>query len=255
MLRESRHEHLLRVLRDEGVLPIGEIAKRLEVSEATARRDLNDLGKAGRLTRVYGGAVAREQPVERPFAEEELDDLAEKRAVARHAAGTVRDGDTVLLDIGTTIMELARLLHGREITVATSSLAVYEELRDDPAVDLILLGGRLRRNYRSLVGHLTEASLHRLYVDRLFLGASGLLEDGRVLDTTEVEVPVKRAMLASARQVVLLATAKKFPGTGTARICAARDIDALVTSQGADPGTLDVFREAGVEVAVEVGAR
>lgn len=247
MLRESRHEQLLHVLSDEGVLPIGEIAKRLRVSEATARRDLNDLGKAGRLTRVYGGAVAR-QPAERPFAEEELDDLAEKQAVARHAARTVEDGEVVLLDIGTTTLELARLLHGRAVTVATSSLAVYDELRDDPEVDLVLLGGRVRRNYRSLVGHLTEATLHRLYADRLFLGASGLLADGRVLDTTEVEVPVKRAMLGSARQVVLLATAKKFPGTGTARICTARDIDALVTGRASDPATLNAFREAGVDV-------
>lgn len=251
MLRESRHEQLLRVLREEGVLPIGEIAQRLRVSEATARRDLGDLSRAGRLTRVYGGAVAREA-AERPFAEEAVDDLADKDAIARRAARTVEDGDVVLLDIGTTTLQLARQLHGRKITVATSNLAVYEELRDDAEVALVLLGGQVRRNYRSLVGFLTQASLGQLYVDRLFLGTSGVLPDGRVLDTTDVEVPVKQAMLDSARQVVLLATAKKFPGTGTARICGPQDIDVLVTNQASDPGTLAVFREAGAEVAVEV---
>ena len=251
MLRENRHEQLLRVLREEGVLPIGEIATRLRVSEATARRDLNDLGRAGRLTRVYGGAVARE-PAERPFAEEAVDDLADKDAVAREAARTVEDGDVVLLDIGTTTLQLARQLHGRKITVATSNLAVYEELRDDSEVTLVLLGGQVRRNYRSLVGYLTESSLGQLYADRLFLGTSGVLPDGRVLDTTDVEVPVKQAMLASARQVVLLATAKKFPGTGTARICGPQDIDVLITNEASDAGTLAVFREAGVDVAVEV---
>lgn len=247
MLRESRHDRLLLILREEGVLPIGEIAKRLEVSEATARRDLADLSQAGRLTRVYGGAVARE-PAERPFAEEEVDDLADKNPVARRAARLVEDGEVVLLDIGTTTLQLARLLHGRKITVATSNLAVYEELRDDPEVTLILLGGRVRRNYRSLVGSLTRAALDHLYADRLFLGASGVLADGRVLDTTDIEVPVKQAMLASARQVVLLATAKKFPGTGSARICGPGDIDVLITNQTADAATLATFREADVEV-------
>ncbi|KAF4408272.1 MULTISPECIES: DeoR/GlpR family DNA-binding transcription regulator [Streptomyces] len=247
MLRENRHEQLLRVLREEGVLPIREIARRLQVSEATARRDLTDLSEAGRLTRVYGGAVARE-PSERPFAEEEVDDLDAKNAVARRAAALIEDGDVVLLDIGTTTLQLARLLHGRKITVVTSNLAVYEELRDDEAPELVLLGGRVRRNYRSVVGHMTETALHALYTDRLFLGTSGVLPDGRVLDTTDVEVPVKRAMLAAARQVVLLATAKKFPGTGTARICGPDDIDVLITNEASDPATVAGFREADAEV-------
>jgi DeoR family fructose operon transcriptional repressor len=247
MLRETRHERLLKLLREEGVLPVGQIAQRLGVSEATARRDLNDLGNAGRLTRVYGGAVAR-GPGKRPFAEVAVDDRADKDAIARRAAATVEDEEVVLLDIGTTTLQLARLLHGRSITVATSNLAVYEELKDDAEVTLVLLGGQVRRNYRSLVGHLTESGLSHLYADRLFLTASGVLPDGRVLETTDVEVPVKQAMLAAARHVVLLATARKFPGTGTARICGPQDIDALITNQASDPGTLALFREAGVEV-------
>jgi DeoR/GlpR family transcriptional regulator of sugar metabolism len=246
-LRDTRHEQLLRLLREEGVLPVGQIAQRLGVSEATARRDLNDLGNAGRLTRVYGGAVAR-GPVERPFAEEDVDDREDKDAIARRAAATVEDGEVVLLDIGTTTLQLARRLHGRAITVVTSNLAVYEELKDDPEVALVLLGGRVRRNYRSLVGNLTRSSLSQLYADRLFLGTSGVLPDGRVLDTTDVEVPVKQAMLGSARHVTLLATARKFPGTGTDRICGPGDIDTLITNRTSDPGTLALFREAGVAV-------
>ncbi|OEU99412.1 MULTISPECIES: DeoR/GlpR family DNA-binding transcription regulator [Streptomyces] len=250
MLRETRHEKLLRILREEGVLPVVEIARRLQVSEATARRDVSDLSGSGRLRRVYGGAIARE-PVERPFAEEEVDDLPAKEAVAAVAAELISNGETVLLDIGTTTLQLARLLHGRKITVVTSNLAVYEELRSDPEVTLVLLGGEVRRNYRSLVGQITRAALREIYADRVFLGTSGVLADGRVLDTTEVEVPVKRAMLASARRTVLLATPRKFPGTGSARVCQAGDIDMLITGRESDPATLAAFREAEVEV-VEV---
>lgn len=247
MLRETRHEALLRILRAEGVLPIREIARRLEVSEATARRDLAGLDQAGRLTRVYGGAVARE-PAERSFAVEEVADRADKEAVARAAAALVEDGEMLLLDIGTTTLQLARLLHGRDLTVVTSSLAVYEELRADEAVTMVLLGGQVRPNYRSMVGVLTRAALGQIHADRLFLGVSGVLANGRILDTTDVEVPVKQAMLAAARQSVLLATARKFPGTGNTRICGPEDIDVLITNESSDPATLAVFREARVEV-------
>ncbi|GAA1098934.1 MULTISPECIES: DeoR/GlpR family DNA-binding transcription regulator [Streptomyces violaceusniger group] len=250
MLRESRHEKLLSILGEEGVLPIGEIATRLGVSEATARRDITELGRAGRLTRVYGGAVAAPtQDEERPFSEVVVDDLADKEAVARAAAELVADGDVLLLDIGTTTLQLAKLLRGRPVTVVTSNLAVYDELRDDPKVTLILLGGQVRANYRSVVGFLTESNIRQLRVGRLFLGASGVLPDGSVLDSTHVEVPVKRAMLGAAREVVLLVTAGKFPGdTGLARICGPEGIDTLITNRTSDPATLAVFREGDVEV-------
>ncbi|MBL1098780.1 DeoR/GlpR family DNA-binding transcription regulator [Streptomyces coffeae] len=250
MLRETRHEKLLSILGEEGVLPIGEIATRLGISEATARRDITELGRAGRLTRVYGGAVAAPTPgEERPFSEVEVDDLAEKQAVARRAAELVADGDVLLLDIGTTTLQLAKQLRGRPVTIVTSNLAIYDELRDDPRVTLILLGGQVRANYRSMVGFLTESNIRQLHVGRLFLGASGVLPDGSVLDSTHVEVPVKRAMLEATREVVLLVTTGKFPGeTGLARICGPRQIDTLITNAASDPATLAVFREADVEV-------
>lgn len=249
MLRETRHEKLLSILGDEGVLPVREIAKRLGVSEATARRDLTELGRAGRLTRVYGGAVAARADDERPFAEVADDDPGGRESVAARAAELVEDGDVVLLDIGTTTLALAQRLRGRPVTIVTSNLAVYEELRDDPAVTLILLGGEVRRNYRSVVGVLTESNLRELYVGRLFLGASGILPDGSVLDSTHVEVPVKRAMIRASRQVVLLASAGKFPGdSGLVRICGPEDVHMLITNTSSDPATLAAFGEAGVEV-------
>ncbi|CAM5728296.1 DeoR family transcriptional regulator OS=Streptomyces antimycoticus OX=68175 GN=SANT12839_084280 PE=4 SV=1 [Streptomyces antimycoticus] len=95
MLRETRHEKLLSILGEEGVLPIGEIATRLGISEATARRDLTELGRAGRLTRVYGGAVAAPtEDEERPFGEVAVDDLADKEALALAAAELIADGQS-----------------------------------------------------------------------------------------------------------------------------------------------------------------
>lgn len=174
-----------------------------------------------------------------------------KDALAAWCAELVKDGETLLLDIGTTAHRVARHLHGRSLTVITSNLAVYEELQDDKGIQLILLGGVVRRDYRSLVGFLTEDNLRQIHADRLFLGTSGVRPDGQVLDTTAVEVPVKRAMIAASAQVVLVADAGKFPGTGMARVCGPEELDVVVTNSEADAKTCARLREAGVEV-VEV---
>ena len=130
----------------------------------------------------------------------------------------------------------------------TSNLAVLEELADDPGIELLLLGGMLRRQYRSLVGFLTEDNLRQVHADVLFLGTSGVRPDGRVMDTTVVEVPVKRAMIAASDQVILLADSAKFPGRGMAGVCGPGQLDILVTNTPAEPLTAARLREAGVTV-------
>jgi len=250
MLPQRRHDLILRTLRVEGPVPVGVLAERLGVSPATVRRDLGHLDREGRLTRVYGGAVACAEDDE-PFAQvarEDAERADDKEAVARRAAALVADGDTVLLDIGTTAHRLARHLRDRALTVITSSLAVYEELKDAEDVQLVLLGGVVRRSYHSMVGFLTEDALRQVRAGTVFLGTSGVRCDGQVMDSTVVEVPVKRAMVAAADRVVLLADAGKFPGTGLAKVCGPEALDVVVTSAGADEATCAALGEAGVEV-------
>ncbi|MEA5364379.1 DeoR/GlpR family DNA-binding transcription regulator [Amycolatopsis sp., V23-08] len=250
MLPQRRHDLILRTLRAEGPAPVGVLAERLGVSPATVRRDLGQLDREGRLTRVYGGAVACADDDE-PFAQvagEDAERADAKEAVARRASALVADGDTVLLDIGTTAHRLARQLRDRALTVITSSLAVYEELKDAEDVQLVLLGGVVRRSCHSMVGFLTEDALRQVRAGTVFLGASGVRCDGQVMDSTVVEVPVKRAMVAAADRVVLLADAGKFPGTGLAKVCGPDALDVVVTSAGADATTCAALGEAGVEV-------
>jgi DeoR/GlpR family transcriptional regulator of sugar metabolism len=247
MLVRRRHDMILDVLRTTGPAAVADLSQRLGVSTATIRRDLTYLHSEGVLERVHGGA-APVGPAEPPFDVVAVDHQDAKVRVAAAAAGLVRDGDVLLVDIGTTTSHLARALHGREVTVITSSLAVYEELAHDEAVELIVLGGVVRRNYRSLVGFLTEHAIRQVHADVLFLGTSGVRRDGSILDTTAVEVPVKRALISAADQVVLLADRHKLPGSGSLRVCAMEDINVLVTNDGADPHTLEACVAAGVEV-------
>jgi DeoR/GlpR family transcriptional regulator of sugar metabolism len=238
------------LVRSSGVVSVETLAANLGVSRSTIRRDLRCLDAEGMLRRVRGGAgrVADDDRV--PFSQVATHRVDDKERVARRAAELVADGEVVLLDIGTTTARLARLLRGRRITVITSSLAVVDELRDDPAVELLVLGGVLRRNYLSLVGLLTEQALREVRAHRLFLGTSGIARDGQVMDSTLVEVPVKRAMIARAEHIAVLADRGKFPGTGLLPVCGPRDVDVIVTNEGADPDTLATCARAGTEIVL-----
>ncbi len=237
------------MLRAEGALSARAVAERLGVSLATVRRDMSTLDQHGRLQRVHGGAMLGEA-TEPSFEDVAVTHPEAKDRLARKAATLVPDGAVVLCDIGTSVHRVVAQLHGRPLTVVTNNLAVYEELSDDEEIDLVLLGGQVRRNYRSMVGFLTEQALEQVHADVLFLGTSGVRGDGSVMDTTTVEVPVKRTMLRSADRAVLVADGSKFPGSGLARVCGPESLHVLITDDDADAGTLDVFRQAGTEVVL-----
>ncbi len=251
MLAERRQQLILGIVRQDGPVSVGALVDKLGQSAATIRRDLIALDEEGLLKRVYGGAAPLPDERDEPFAVVADVRVPEKAAIAARCASLVADGQTVLLDIGTTALQVARLLRGRQLTVITTSLAVFDELRDDDDVELVLLGGMYRRQYRSLVGFLAEDALRQVHADVLVLGTSGVTADGHVVDTTIVEVPIKRAMIAASDRVVLAADGSKFPGSGVARVCDGRSLDVLVTDPSADPATCAALGAAGVEVLTE----
>lgn len=154
MLTATRHAKILDSLHADGEVTVEDLADQFGVSLSTIRRDLNALSEEGLLRRVRGGGSI--EPDSMPFSDVEHQQRPEKTRIAARAAELVNDGDVILIDIGTTTARLARELRGRRITVITSSLAVIDELRDDDAVELIVLGGAVRKNYNSMVGALTE---------------------------------------------------------------------------------------------------
>jgi DeoR/GlpR family transcriptional regulator of sugar metabolism len=247
MLTATRQAKILDSLRAEGEVSVELLADRFGVSASTIRRDLNALSADGLLRRVRGGG-GNVEPDRVPFSDVQRVRSAEKDLVATRAAALVEDGDVVLIDIGTTTALLARHLRGRRLTVVTSSLAVIDQLRDDDDVELIVLGGAVRKNYHSMVGVLTEQALAQIRASICFLGTSGIRSDGTIADTTGMEVPVKKAMIESSNRVVVLADSSKFPGVGLLNVCGPDRYSTVVTNDDADPATLDVLRSAGVEV-------
>jgi len=248
MLSEVRREQVLKAVQTDRASRVADLALRFGVSEMTIRRDLDELARLGKVSRVHGGAVI--ESMEPPFTETLVEHAEQKARIGAAAAATVLDGETVIVDIGTTTLQLARALRGRPVTVITNSLAAYDELREDPEVELVLVGGMVRRNYRSLVGFLAEDALRQLHADRAFLGASGLRRDLAVMDSTMNEVPVKRAIIASAERTALLVDSAKFGQGGVARVCGCEELDAVVTDSDASPGMVEALRRASVEVVV-----
>jgi DeoR/GlpR family transcriptional regulator of sugar metabolism len=242
-----RRQEILRAVRS-GSAHVSDLAESLGVSEMTVRRDLRELAADGRVERVRGGAVSAE--VEPPFEQTVVERYEAKDRIGAAAAALVTEGQTVMIDIGTTTLQAAHHLRGSRITVVTSSLAVYEELLPDRGIELLLPGGVVRRNYRSLVGVLAEDSLRQLQADVLFLGTSGVDEQLTVWDSTMVEVPIKRAMIAAATRVVLLADAEKFAMKGIVRVCEAGAIDQIVTDDALPASTRAAIDDAGIEVTV-----
>ncbi|TNC29115.1 DeoR/GlpR family DNA-binding transcription regulator [Amycolatopsis alkalitolerans] len=245
MILRDRQNRIVSTLRADGAASVRELAEALSVSESTIRRDLEILDRNGELTRTYGGAVRKPGVA---VGKHVMRDAGLTSRVADAAAEMVTGGTVVILDLGPTTPLVARRLHGHDITVVTPNLAVFDELRDDEAVRLVLLGGVVRRGSRGLVGSLAELALGQVNADLVFLSCTGVRANGQVVDDLAVEAPSKQSMIAASDRVVLLAPETNFPGTGALRLCSLADIDVLVTTPGAPGATLALCRNAGGEV-------
>ena len=191
-LAPQRWDDLRALIRQRGVIRVDVLCRELGVSAATVRRDLDELDRMGAIRRVHGGAVSVESRLEEPvFEDKTAQAVREKRRIAKAALGFIEPGDTIYLDGGSTVLELARLLRDRtNITVLTNSVHAAVELAGR-GPRLIVIGGELRRLSQTLVGPLTKLILRELHLDKAFMGTIGFsLKEG--LTTTDQARPSRR---------------------------------------------------------------
>jgi DeoR/GlpR family transcriptional regulator of sugar metabolism len=239
---EDRQSEILLHVKEKGAASIGEIAERFGVSEMTVRRVLHKLADGGLVIRTPGGAmVAPAGSMERTFVERSEKMATAKDALGRVAAGLVREGDTVLLDSGTTTRYIARHLHGRRnLVVVTASLAVLEELAGNPGIQVRLTGGVYRRGSHDLCGSAVEASMESIYADRVFFGAAALSFHKGAMNFDQ-EMP--RALLGAGKQRVLVLDSSKIGVEAVYRLCPIEDCDLVVTDRGVEPADLKRLRK------------
>ena len=250
-VKDLRDLTILEHLRETKAATVSDLAAATGSSIATIRRDLQRLDEAGLVRRTHGGAVLTDQGEgDAPFPSVVSVNLAAKLRIARAAAEGLHDGQTVILDIGTTTLQLARLLRGRGLTVITSNIAVFDLLRDDPETHIVVLPGDFDPVYQCVHGHLTTESLRLVRADHAFLGVSGVSAAGDLRDTTIAQVPIKQAMAEASDAVTVLADASKFPGTGTGRIALPPSLTRVITDAEPPVTASAAFAARSVEVVV-----
>lgn len=254
MYAEERHREILEWVRREGKVSVEALTEALGVSAPTIRADLGALETRRLLRRTHGGAILPETTLyEPPYAERERARQSEKARIGVAAAARVRDHETVLLDAGTTTYEIAvRLKERVGLTVVTNSLEAAWELMDAPPghIETLVVGGAVHAHRRATLGPLAAEFLSRLHVDRAFLGVNGVSPDAGYTVVDFDAAQVKRAMIACAREVVVVADSGKLGATAFASICPLSAAHLLITDAPAGEALADALAAGGVEVMV-----
>jgi DeoR family fructose operon transcriptional repressor len=247
----ARRERLAQIVHARRAVRIEDLRTELGVSLATVRRDLDELERTGTLRRVHGGAVATdERPVEARFDDKAAEHAGEKRRIAVAAMRLIEPNDTIYLDSGSTVLQLARLLGGRsDLTVVTNSLPVMAELAGR-VMRLVILGGELRPLSQAIVGPLTRLLLDELYVDRAFMGTFGLSLDAGLTTSDPAEAYTKQLVLERSRQVVLLADQAKLGTRSLVHSGRLDQVDVMVTDAALGASAASRFDRAGVRVVI-----
>jgi DeoR/GlpR family transcriptional regulator of sugar metabolism len=249
---EERLERILTALERDASVSVNDLAERLAVTAMTVRRDLDVLERKGLLRRVRGGAVsAQGRSYEPPLLTRTRNHLEEKRRIGAMAATLVKDGDSIAIDVGTTTIEVARNLVGRRnLTVITPSVHVAAALGEQAGIRLILTGGVLRPGEFSLVGNVAERALREFFVDRLFLGIGGVDFAAGLTEFNVEDAQVKRAMIAGAKEVVVVADASKFGTVALAAVAGLHVVKRVITDSRVRKDTVSRLESMGIDVAV-----
>lgn len=251
MFVEERHQKILELLRESGKVSVEALSGEFGVSAPTIRADLGVLEQRRLLRRTHGGAIPIGTTLYEPtFLERELAQTEEKRRIGRMAASRVHDNETVLLDAGTTIHEIARFLRERRgLTVVTNSLPAAFELAETGTVNVVLIGGQVHPERRATLGPLAADFVRDMHVDRAFIGVNGVSEEAgwTVVDFDAVQV--KRAMMARAREVVVVADHSKLGEATFASIGPLHSANVLITDTPIERQNLrNALEKAGVEI-------
>jgi DeoR family transcriptional regulator, fructose operon transcriptional repressor len=205
----KRRALLLDALRT-GEVDVKGLSDRLKVSTSTIRRYLKTLSHDNVVTRTYGGAIITHSLPEEHFSKRQSINLDQKMAIARTAAKLVVDGDVVILDSGSTVTELGRILKGRRLRIITNNLALLSVFADGQENELIFLGGTFRATSVSTVGPLAVDAMRRMTADKVFLGADGVVPGRGLCEASIDQIALKSIMVEQARDVFVLADATKL---------------------------------------------
>ncbi|MGH3088642.1 MAG: DeoR/GlpR family DNA-binding transcription regulator [Rubrobacteraceae bacterium] len=253
MLREERQRKILEELEHTESVSVAALTRRLEVSDMTVRRDLEELSSRNLLRKVHGGAVPVPKTAAEPhFVQKQKLNRPEKVAIARAALGLINDGDTVALSAGTTTWQVAAALRQvhRDLTFITNSTNVALTLQENGFEQIVLSGGMFRTPSDALVGPFADRTLRTLNADVLFLGVHGIDPKAGLTTPNVAEAETDRCLMEAAQKVVVVADHSKLGVVALARIAPLSKIDLLITDDRADKEMLQEIELSGAEVVL-----
>lgn len=250
MNSHKRHQIILDLINQNDAVQVTELVSMFGVSEVTIRRDLDILERKGLLRRVHGGAISGSgRSYEPPFISRSAKCSEEKQRIGKAAAEMIHNGDSIMLDVGTTTLEIARNIFDRQnLTVITPSFHIALALVEHPGIRLILTGGILRRGELSLVGHLAERTIEGFNVDKFFMGAGGIDPEVGFTEFNLEDTLVKQAMLKRAKEIIVVADSSKFGLIALNSIAPISVADRILTDMKAPVEMVEQIEQMGIEV-------
>jgi DeoR family transcriptional regulator, ulaG and ulaABCDEF operon transcriptional repressor len=254
----QREEQILEALKPKGFVTYRALEALLEASPATIRRDLARLEGEGRIERVHGGAKLLGEArgadgalrlAGTPFDQSITLNLAAKRAIGKAAAAMCEPGEGVMVDGGTTTLQMCPHLEGLDLQVLTNSLHIVNELLPQTGTRILVPSGALFREQNIILAATGEDSMPRFHAPKLFMGAAAVGPQG-VMQADVVLVASERRLIDRAEQVILLVDSSKFTGSSGTIVCGLEEVDVVITDAGIEPAMREVLERAGVRVVI-----
>ncbi len=250
----ERRAKILELLSANNKVFVGELSKQFVVSEVTIRNDLEQLESKKLLIRARGGAMSITHVVsyDQHLGEKHKLNMSEKSRIGKAAAKLLKDSDTVIIDSGTTTLEIIRnLLPGlKDVTIITNALNIANQLVSSQNINLIIPGGVLRKNSLSLIGPLAEKSFKNFFVDKVFLGVDGFDTMNGISTPNLEEAYLNQVMIEVAREVIIVTDSSKFLRKSLSFICKLNRIDTVITDSGISEEDEKRLSDAGVKVII-----
>ncbi len=248
MLVDERRNNILQTIENKGFVGLSELVDLVQASESTIRRDLEYLDSCGHIRRTRGGAAYVGASLT-PFEDRSSQATREKRLIAEAAANLIEPGETVLLDGGTTTLELAKQLVGIPLQVVTNSLPIINVLANQAEIDVMVIGGYLYPKTGVALGPAAIASLKNVHVHRLFVSVGGITEIG-LFNSNALLVETERQMLEVADEIVVLSDSNKFGRSALANLCPLERVDRIVTDSAITDEWKQRLQSAGINLTI-----
>ncbi|MBL1230422.1 DeoR/GlpR transcriptional regulator [Enterococcus sp. BWB1-3] len=250
MLTDERRYKILELIKEKQFVSVNDLADAFSVHETTIRRDLDDLEEKGLVARIHGGVIPSDvKKDESPFDERQTENIDEKERIGRYAASLIKDYDSIILDSGTTTLQIARhLTNQKNLTVITNDINIATVLRNNREVKTIVTGGVVHHNSYMLNGMLTDAALKNLFVNKAFIATPAFDLTTGLNHFDEYLIPAKKEMLVSAQNVIVVADHTKLGRKALHAFWPIEEMDLLITDTEADSESIALLQSKGLKI-------